>query len=216
MIPNYLKTFRRAVRELEGNEKNELDEKSTPLISLNSFNSYPAPSQKAGEGGRASEQKSVLRTLRTNQVQEGGAYEKNELNEKRVTPSFPYADALDRLERRCPDDVPPERWQQCLIDAQRFLAAWGDKALALGWTNRDLFGLHRPPAKPHPAYSRLSRYDAIGLLWLLQGRRVIALTDITAAIQSTSSAVLTYRKARGLREPDRLLLDKKTPAGRYD
>jgi hypothetical protein len=32
MIPNYLATFRRAVRELEGNEKNELDEKSTPLF----------------------------------------------------------------------------------------------------------------------------------------------------------------------------------------
>ena len=38
---------------------------------------------------------------------------------------------------------------------------------------------------------------ATGLLWLLQGRRVIALTDSTAAIQNPSTGnVLTYRKAR--------------------
>jgi hypothetical protein len=48
--------------------------------------------------------------------------EKSELSEKRLTRSFPYADTLDQLERRCPDYVPPERWHRCLIDAQRFLA----------------------------------------------------------------------------------------------
>jgi hypothetical protein len=133
--------------------------------------------------------------LRTNKVREGEAYEKNELNEKRVIGSFPYADALDRLERRCPDHVPPERWHQCLIDAQKFLATWGDKAAALGWTGADLFGLHSPPAQPHSTYSRLSRYDAMGLLWLLRDRRVVALTDTTAVIESASGAVLTYRKA---------------------
>jgi hypothetical protein len=79
-----------------------------------------------------------------------------------VPASFPYAEALDALERECPDYVEAERWRQCLIDAQRFLAAWGDKALALGWTDGDLFGLHTPPAKPHSSYSRLSRYDATG------------------------------------------------------
>jgi hypothetical protein len=63
-----------------------------------------------------------------------------------------------------------------LIDAQRFLAAWGDAAAALGWNPDDLFGLHTPPAKPKPTYSRLSRYDCTGLCWLLQGRRVIAAT----------------------------------------
>jgi hypothetical protein len=57
----------------------------------------------------------------------------------------------------------------------------------------ELFGLH----KPHPSYSRLSRHDCTGLLWLLQGRRVVALTDGTAAIQNpTTGNVLTYRKTR--------------------
>ena len=87
-----------------------------------------------------------------------------------------FADALAELGTRCPDYVEAERWRRCLIDAQRFLAEWGDKALALGWSANDLFGLHEPPAKPHPTYARLSRYDAMGLLWLLQGRRVIVLT----------------------------------------
>jgi hypothetical protein len=80
--------------------------------------------------------------------------------------AFPYAEVLDHLDRRCPEHIEVERWQQCIADASRFIATWGDKALALGWSNRDLFGLHKPPAKPHPAYSRLSRYDDTGLLWL--------------------------------------------------
>jgi hypothetical protein len=65
----------------------------------------------------------------------------------------------------------------------------------LGWTSADLFGLHPPPAKPHPSYSRLSRYDATGLCWLLQGREVIALTEATASIRnSNTSNVTVYRK----------------------
>jgi hypothetical protein len=109
---------------------------------------------------------------------------------------FPYAEALNELERGCPDYVEAERWQQCVTDAQRFLAAWGDKAVALGWTAAELFGLHQPPAKPHPSYSRLSRYNCIGLLWLLQGREVIALTDTTATIRTRSGGSVTYRKHR--------------------
>jgi hypothetical protein len=70
----------------------------------------------------------------------------------------------------------------------------GEQAEALGWTARDLFGLDTPPAKPHPSYSRLSRYDATGLIWLLRGRPVIALTEATAAIQNPTGAVTVYRR----------------------
>jgi hypothetical protein len=73
------------------------------------------------------------------------------------------------------------------------LAQWGDKAEALGWTAGDLFSLHEPRVNPHPSYQRLSRYDATGLLWGLHGRRVIALSSETAAVQ-TSSGTLIYRK----------------------
>lgn len=108
---------------------------------------------------------------------------------------FPYAGALNELETRCPDYVEPERWRLCIDDAQRFVADWGDKAQALGWTGPDLFALRTPPAHPHPSYSRLSRHDATGLLWTLQGHRVIALSSDTAAV-ATSSGSLTYRKPR--------------------
>jgi hypothetical protein len=67
------------------------------------------------------------------------------------------------------------------------------RARALGWTARELFGLHATPARPHPNYRRLSRYDETGLIWLLRGRPVIALTETTAAIHG-ATAVLTYRK----------------------
>jgi hypothetical protein len=103
---------------------------------------------------------------------------------------------LAHLERRCPDHIEVKRWQQCVRDASRFLGSWGDKAAALGWTSWDLFGLHKPPTKPHPAYSRLSRYDDTGLLWLLGGRRVIALTANTAVIATPSGGTVTYRKLR--------------------
>jgi hypothetical protein len=98
------------------------------------------------------------------------------------------------LENRCPDHVPAERWQLAVEDGRRFLSQWGEQAEALGWTSRDLFGLHTPPATPHPSYSRLSRYDETGLIWLLQGRPVVALTEATAAIQSSTGAIATYRR----------------------
>jgi hypothetical protein len=41
----------------------------------------------------------------------------------------------------------------------------------------------------------LSRYDATGLTWLLDGERVVALTDGTAAIKNaTRGSVTIYRK----------------------
>ncbi len=71
---------------------------------------------------------------------------------------------------------------------------WSAKAHALGWTSRELFGLHPTPPHPAPAYRRLSRYDATGLNWLLPGKPVIALTASDAIIREPSSATTTYRK----------------------
>jgi hypothetical protein len=106
----------------------------------------------------------------------------------------PFAQALAALERRCPDHVGADRWQQAIDDGRQFLAKWGDKAAALGWTARDLFGLHTPPAQPHPSYQRLSRYDQAGLVWLLCGQPVVALTATSAAIESPTRAICVYRK----------------------
>jgi hypothetical protein len=138
--------------------------------------------------------------------------EKREVSEKRVntlglnsltslnshspaSEPFPFAAAFEALERRCPEYIEPDHWQRCIDDAQRFLADWGDKAATLGWTADELFGLHLPPAKPHPSYNRLSRYDCTGLLWGLEGRRVVALSSDTAAVENpTTGNVLIYRK----------------------
>jgi len=106
----------------------------------------------------------------------------------------PYAEALDQLEHECPDYVETERWRNTVADGRRFLAEWGEKAAALGWTSRDLFGLAPIPDKPKPSFERLSRYDLTGLIWLLDGRPVIAMTDSSAAIETAGGGTLTYRR----------------------
>jgi hypothetical protein len=108
--------------------------------------------------------------------------------------THPLQRTLSALETRCPGLVPADRWELAVEDGRHFLAGWGEQAEALGWTARDLFGLHTSPAKPHPSYTRLSRYDETGLIWLLQGRPVVALTETTAAIQNPSGAITTYRR----------------------
>jgi hypothetical protein len=101
---------------------------------------------------------------------------------------------LQELEGRCPAHVDPADWVQAIEDGRKFLAAWGQHAEAFGWTARDLFGLHTLPARPPATYRRLSRYDETGLIWLLEGRPVVALTDTEAVILGHSGAKLTYRK----------------------
>jgi hypothetical protein len=110
-------------------------------------------------------------------------------------------DPLSRLDRTCatlaarsPEHVRADRWQQAVEDGRRFLAKWGEQAAALGWTPRDLFGLQKSPDQPHPSYRRPSRYDETGLIWLLQGRTVVALTDSTAAIENPTGAITVYRR----------------------
>jgi hypothetical protein len=107
--------------------------------------------------------------------------------------SGPYRDVLLALCSKRPELVEPVHWQQATRDAENFLPLWSDRAHALGWTARELFGLHSVPERPAANYQRLARYDETGLLWLLRGRPVVVLTETTAAIQG-ATAVLTYRK----------------------
>jgi hypothetical protein len=104
-----------------------------------------------------------------------------------------FCRAFQHLESRCPDFIPNDRWQQAVEDGRRFLNKW-ERTAAVGWTPRDLFGLHKPPDQRHLLYRRLCRYDETGVLWLLQGRAVVALTDATAAIENPTGAITIYRK----------------------
>jgi hypothetical protein len=114
------------------------------------------------------------------------------LASKRGSEQNPYGSKIATLEARCPDLVPVDRWQQAVADGRTFLVRWGDQAHALGWTVRDLFGLLTVPEHAKPSFNRLSRYDETGLIWLLNGRRVVALTEATAAIQGPTGAVTVY------------------------
>ena len=109
-------------------------------------------------------------------------------------PLVVFGRTLAALEARCPDLVPIDRWQLAVQDGRRFLARWGEQAEALGWTAKDLFGLLTVPEHAKPSFNRLSRYDETGLIWLLNGRRVVALTEATAAIQGPTGAVTVYRR----------------------
>jgi hypothetical protein len=105
-----------------------------------------------------------------------------------------FQDAFAALERRRPDHIEPDRWQEVVEDGRRFLAQWGEQAAALGWSSTDLFGLHKPPTNPHSSYSRLSRYGCTGLCWLLRGCEVVALTECTATIRHPGGNITTYRR----------------------
>jgi hypothetical protein len=116
-------------------------------------------------------------------LKQAGLYDKNDIDDKSPTTKTTkggfgrinrFCRTFTALEARCPDHVPIDRWQECIEDGRRFLGTWGAQAESLGWTSADLFGLHTPPERPHPSYRRLSRYDATGLVWLLDGRPVVA------------------------------------------
>jgi hypothetical protein len=119
------------------------------------------------------------------------AYQRNGQNRQNLPT---YDRALAVLSEQRPDLIDIARWRQAVEDGQLFLAKWGEQAEALGWTSRDLFGLHKPPDQPHPSYRRLSRYDEAGLIWLLQGRPVVALTGASAAIENSIGAITIYRR----------------------
>jgi hypothetical protein len=101
---------------------------------------------------------------------------------------------LAALLAKCPAHVPEDRWQQAVADAGTFAPQWGAQAQAFGWTARELFGLHPVPGKPAGNYSRLSRLDDLGLIWLLRGRPVIAVTATEAVMRCSSGATLVYRR----------------------
>jgi hypothetical protein len=101
---------------------------------------------------------------------------------------------IEHIASHCPDHVQAERWEAAVEDGRRFLTRWGEQAEALGWTARDLFGLAPVPDQPRPSYRRLSRYDETGLIWLLRGRTVLALTEGTVAIESQTGTVTVYRR----------------------
>jgi hypothetical protein len=65
---------------------------------------------------------------------------------------------------------------------------------AFGWTAPELFGLPPVPEQPAANCSRRSRVDDMGLIWLLRGRQIVALTATEAIILCRSGATVRYRR----------------------
>ena len=82
----------------------------------------------------------------------------------------------------------PLHWSQFVRDARRFLQEWGAEAARLGWSAEDLFGVH--PLAPE------ARYDVMGIVPLIRGNEVIAISEHRATIRVSGGVLLTYYRYR--------------------
>ena len=92
----------------------------------------------------------------------------------------------DLLAMARPTSCPAERWRILREDAFYFLRDWAVRAHDLGWPALNLFGVH--PVKPWV------RFDCMGLVPLLNGARIMALSDIEAMIEKPNRARVTFRR----------------------
>lgn len=101
------------------------------------------------------------------------------------------AEAAERIRAYpCPDGLGPSRWL-CLQDgAARFTEGWGERALALGWDDAELFALADP----------FARGDLQGAAWFVGSSTVVAVTPDAITLRTESGATLRiYRRARSAR-----------------
>jgi hypothetical protein len=78
------------------------------------------------------------------------------------------------------------RWRLLLDDGGRFLDGWAGEAARLGWQTTDVFGIH--PLAPS------ARFDAMGLVPVINGGEVVAITERSATIQSPGGSKLVYMR----------------------
>jgi hypothetical protein len=88
----------------------------------------------------------------------------------------------------CPVAYKPQRWRQIVGDGGYFLDRWGRQAATLDWRALDVFGIN--PDAPD------IRYDGMGLVPLLAGRRVCAVKQNAAGIDCGAGHYLTFYRRR--------------------
>jgi hypothetical protein len=102
-----------------------------------------------------------------------------ELLSGRIPPH--WVDGIARLEsHKVPRDVPAHRWRQFINDCHIFLLAkenWAERAAGHGWNDLELFGCCRRP---------LERLGNAGLLWAINGGRLVELRRDWAVIERAS------------------------------
>lgn len=97
-----------------------------------------------------------------------------------------WAEGFARLDlAKPPKGFDDRRWRTLIDDGGRFLDRWGREAAQLGWTEKDVFGVH--PVAPG------ARYDTMGLVPLIGGDDIIAISERSATIRArTSGSTLVY------------------------
>jgi hypothetical protein len=83
-------------------------------------------------------------------------------------------------------DWPEPGWKTLQQDALVFLREWAAQANAFGWDPLNLFAVH--------GEAPIARPDGMGLVPLLGGRPVVAITEDTLAMAAVSGGMLTYRR----------------------
>jgi hypothetical protein len=99
-----------------------------------------------------------------------------------------WAEGFARLDPdRPPADVPPRHWQRFIDDVGLFLGSpFCAVAAALGWGPYDLFGCDRD--RP------FGRIGQCGLIWLLKGDRLVALSANTATVETCTGGRQTWHR----------------------
>jgi hypothetical protein len=98
-----------------------------------------------------------------------------------------WLEGVDRLTTMAPPRTyPAHAWQQLIVDAERFVEDWASQAAAFGWPGWELFGCHgRAP---------WGRIQGMGLVLLLHGDPLAALTASETVIRRSSGAHQTWRR----------------------
>jgi TubC N-terminal docking domain len=98
-----------------------------------------------------------------------------------------WADGVARLRAMPPPpNYPQHAWQQLIIDAGRFLDDWAAQAAAFGWPTWELFGCHRR--------APWGRIQGMGLVLILRGHTIAALSATEAVVRTRTGARQTYRR----------------------
>ena len=100
----------------------------------------------------------------------------------------PWAEALARLDpNKPPSHISSRRWLRFINDCGRFLdGGWAARAAALGWGPLHLFGCDRK--RP------FARLDHLGLLWEVNGGKLVELHRDRAVIEIERGDRLCYRR----------------------
>ncbi|NJO34417.1 MAG: hypothetical protein HC869_16110, partial [Rhodospirillales bacterium] len=107
-------------------------------------------------------------------------------------------DALLSMPR--PKTYPANEWTTLLDDAVRFVKHWADQADRLGWKSWEIWGVSRSA----PRY----RFDGMGLVVMLHGQKIAALTAEAAVVETRTSNLLRFyrRPSDPLAGSERILI----------